>query len=343
MEIAKDNLNHQALLIEEAENEIRLIVKNGYMQALPKRIIGKQVEQVIHKLANKITTANLRTAVVESLQNFALNQYNHFIRAFGIPSVFLFVLANVANSDVNSKEYIRNADILKHDYSNQKVPVGVPLQTYAKEYINKHVAPVLDELAKRNALDPDDLSGRNSLRNRAEMEVRYDEHLSSIEELRSNGTRLVIASTHADCSERCAPFQGKVFSLDGTSGTTSDGRKYVPLEVATDVFYTTKKGKVYKNGLLGFNCRHYLMPYRQNFVPPKISAKEEKVQRDITKKQRELERNVRVWKTKALEYKNIDNAKYAKARKNAMEWNKRYIKFSKDNERAYYPDRTKII
>lgn len=133
-------------------------------------------------------------------------------------------------------------------------PLGVAMQKYADDYIRENVRPVLNELARQQAKDPDDVSGRNSLRNRAEMEARYQGHIDNIQRLRDSGARLVVASTHADCSERCRPWQGRVYSLDGTSGTTDDGRKYVPLETATDVWYTTKSGKRYKNGLLGFNC-----------------------------------------------------------------------------------------
>ena len=118
--------------------------------------------------------------------------------------------------------------------------LGVPLQKFSKDYMRENVKPALDRLATQQARDPDDVSRRNTLRNRAETEVRYPSHLDSIEELKGQGVQLVICSTHADCSERCKPWQGRVYSLDGTSGTTDDGRSYVPLENATDIYYTTK-------------------------------------------------------------------------------------------------------
>ena len=209
--------------------------------------------------------------------------------------------------------------------------------------MRKNVRPALDRLAKQFTLDPDDMSGRNSLRNRAEMEVRYNGHLEQINDLRAAGHKLVIASTHADCSERCRPWQGRVYSLDATSGITDDGRSYQPLENATDVWYTTRAGKRYKNGLLGFNCRHYLIPYRSGYRFPKPNPAEEARQYAITQKQRELERNVRFWRTKAVTDKNVDRASYLNARKKAIEWNNEYIRYSQEHRRAYYPSRTKII
>ena len=221
--------------------------------------------------------------------------------------------------------------------------VGVPSQTYMRDYVNKKVKPIIDELAKQTALDTDDVTGRNSLRNRAEMEVRYAKHLEDIADLKARGVRLVIASVHADCSKRCSPWQGKVYSLDGSYGRTDDGRSFQPLEIATDVYYTTKVGKVYKNGLLGFNCRHYLVPYEKGYRFPKPNAKEERKQREITERQRELERTVRAWEARAIEAKGVDGKGYKEALEKAKVWRSKYIAFSRENGRAYYPSRLQII
>lgn len=137
------------------------------------------------------------------------------------------------------------------DYESKAKIYGVPLQEYAGKYIKEKVAPVMKRLAEIQPLDTDRADRKISLRARAELEVRYQSHVDEINDLKASGTKLVIASTHADCSERCAPWQGRVYSLDGTTGTTDDGRKYVPLEVATQRNFT-KKGV--PNGLMGFNC-----------------------------------------------------------------------------------------
>ena len=175
------------------------------------------------------------------------------------------------------------------------------------------------------------------------MEVRYQGHINEVAGLRGKGVKLVIASAHADCSQRCMPWQGRVFSLDGTSGTTEDGRHYVPLEEATNVPYVTKAGRTYMNGLLGFNCRHYLVEYRNGYQFPKPNPFLEKREYQITEEQRRLERNVRIWRTRAVESQGQDAKTYKKAKAKAKEWNDAYIAFSKANNRAYYPSRTKIL
>lgn len=224
------------------------------------------------------------------------------------------------------------------------VTLGSPMKKYAEDYLRENVRPALDRLCEQQAKDPDDPSERNSLRNRAEMEVRYQDHQDNIQRLRDGGNRLVVASTHSDCSKRCRSWQGRVYSLDGTSGTTDDGRKYVPLEQATDVWYTTKAGKRYKNGLLGFNCRHYLTAYRSGVSAPRQSPQEEKRQYAITQEQRRLERKVREWKIKALTYKGkADKRGYAEARKKAREWDAAYGEFCMRNNRPIYPSRVRIV
>ena len=101
------------------------------------------------------------------------------------------------------KEAMQNYNATHGTYYDTSKLYGVPLQRFSKDYINENVKPVLNDLSKQYALDPEDISGRNSLRNKAEMELRYQGHLDNIEELREQGHRLVIASEHADCSERC--------------------------------------------------------------------------------------------------------------------------------------------
>lgn len=300
------------------------------------------MEKVIQESLKQIPIWQLKDAAVRSLRNFANKQYNTLFRVLGLPSAFLMLIASVIDESIPAKQREVIARQIELNYS-ENIPVGVPLQTYAKQYTEEKLKPVLDELSTQNALDPDDVSGRNSLRNRAEMEVRYDNHLESISKLKEGGNKLVVASSHADCSQRCSPWQGRVYSLDGTSGTTPDGRKFVPLEEATDIYYTTKAGRTYKNGLLGFNCRHYLMPYKDGLKPPKPNKELERKEREITQRQRELERNVRLWRTRALEYKNVDYNAYRQAKEQAIKWNKYYIEFSKNNGRAYYPSRTKLI
>lgn len=329
--------------MEEAETRIRETVKNEFFKQTPAATIGKKVDKIIFEALKDVRIPALRDAALRSLRNFAQRQYNELKRSFGTNMTVLLALLKLTDtgaSDAAKQASRRTLVSQGYDAANL---YGTALKKFSEDYMRRNVRPALDRLAKQFTLDPDDVSGRNSLRNRAEMEVRYNGHLEQINDLRTAGHKLVIASTHADCSERCRPWQGRVYSLDGTSGITDDGRSYQPLENATDVWYTTRAGKRYKNGLLGFGCRHYLIPYRSGYRFPKPNPAEEARQYAITQKQRELERNVRYWRTKAVTDKNVDRASYLNARKKAIEWNNEYIRYSQEHRRAYYPSRTKII
>ena len=338
--------------MEEAETKIREIAKSDYFLAIPRYKTDEKIKKIILSALNQIQNKELQKTAKISLINFYNRQYNElrFLSPFKV--AFLYALMTLQGNDTTAvKSHILPLKLTKESarmfLTEQGVKhenlYGSALQKYSKDYFDDNIKPVMDRLAKQYAIDVDDVAGRMSLRSKAELEVRYQHNLDMVQGLKDEGHKLVICSTHADASERCALWQGRVYSLDGSSGTTDDGRKYVPLEEATDHYYTTKSGKTYKNGLLGFNCRHYLVPYKNGFSFPKPNAKEERKQYKITKKQRSLERNVIRWRTEALEYKGIDKERYELARKKANEWNKAYIEFSKANNRAYYPSRTKIL
>lgn len=345
MRLADRGLNPQAEAIEEAQTEIRLIVRDGWLANKPKSVINEQVQKAIRAALKQIDIADLRSAAYRSLNAFAERQYSTYLRQFGASPILLLSLGVVAENKPNTPQFERAAAIVRNSGILGTEARGVALQEYSKDYFEKRVKPVLDRLADENGIDPDDVSGRNSLRNRAEMEVRYERHLEEIGNLRAAGVKLVVSSVHADCSDRCYKWQGRVYSLDGTSGTTEDGKHYVPLEKATDVYYTTKAGKTYKNGLLGFNCRHYLMPYKANMVIPFVDKATQQKERAINTRQRELEREVRHWRVQALMHKGVqgERQEYLTARRKAIEANREYIRFSKDNGRAYYPSRVKLL
>ena len=341
MIIANRPLNRQAITLEEAEAQIRLTVKNEYLSKTPKFIVDRKIKKIISDTAKQIKIPALREVGIKSLIAFYNAQWRT-IQMLGDP-VILLLLNNL--TDKTRAEIDKEKDIKKlqdkgvlSEYESQARLLGVPLREYADKYMKDRVQPVMKRLAELQPLDPDRDDRKVSLRARAEMEVRYQSHVDEIDNLKQDGVKLVICSVHADCSERCAPWQGKVYSLDGTTGTTDDGRKYVPLEVATQRNFT-KHGV--PNGLLGFNCRHYLIPYKSGFSFPKPNAAEERKEYAITLRQRQLERNVLTWRTKALE--SATKEEYQKAKQKAKFWNSVYIKYSRDNERAYYPSRTKIL
>ena len=164
--------------------------------------------------------------------------------------------------------------------------------------------------------------------------------------MRANGVKLMWASTHVDCSPRCFPWQGRLYSLDGTYGTTATGVSYQPLENAVNVPYTTKAGKTYMNGLLGFNCRHRLIPYKDEQQPPKGYTKAQTVKAyQLDLEQRAMERDIRRVKERAHLLKGVEDVKdgeIAKLFAQARRMTQAYRKFCRDNNRVAMIYRTQV-
>lgn len=337
----------QAIALEEAEMRIRLAVKDEYFKGKSKAAIDKAIFLIIRDALKEITIPSLKSAAQKSLLNFYDRQYRELLRSFGrqfslFAAVMLLNNRTPYGAKIKPSEAQRGAAVQILESAGYTPPrvMGVPLQKFTENYVRQNVQPALDRLAKQFALDPEDESGRNSLRNKAEMEVRFAAQRKQLENFRASGVKLVICSTHADCSERCRRWQGLVYSLDGTSGMTDDGRSYQPLENAVNRDYT-KRGV--PNGLLGYNCRHYLVPYKSGYRFPKPNARQERREYAITEEQRRLERQVRKWRTEAIEAKGQNPKRYKFAKAKAEEWNKAYIDYSMKHNRAYYPSRTRLI
>lgn len=355
---APDRLNAQALSVEEAQGLIRLAVKDALLYGQSRRELDQRVLRIIQSALAQITIPSLKNAAYRSLSAFyyRLKQLAAEI-PFKVVLTFLYLtkLAEESKTHYERSPYTAKISLIEArnaldgqtpgftPFINDNIKnYGVALQKYHRDYYRENIQPTFDKMAKEEALDPDSETywgKRSTLRNRAEREVRYQGHIEQMQDFIDRGVKLVIVSSHADCSERCAPWQGRVYSLDGTSGTTSDGRKYVPLSDATDIY--TPNGK-WKNGLFGFNCRHYMVEYKPGYQFPKVSPREEARQYKITQKQRYMERQVRHWRTEAEIAKGVDKKRYEYARAKAQHYNKRYIKYSHSNNKAYYDTRTKI-
>lgn len=340
MQDANGRLNIYAQTLEDAQTRIRDIVKRAFLHRSPYVATYRALGGVINRAVSQGKITRLKADAQQSLWNFA-NRQRLIWEESALPPEIILILGQYAAKDFRPDKQTESR--IAREFRRFNAPVtdmGVPLHKYYKDVWDQKVKPTIDRLIESVALDPNDYSGRNSLRNLAEMETRYQAHLDRIEELKGSGIKLVVCSSHADCSDRCAPWQGRVYSLDGTYGVV-DGHRYVPLELATEIYYTTKAGRTYKNGLLGFNCRHELRPYEGQLLLT-ISAEERKAEYAVTLRQRAMERAVRRKRVEALMLKDINKTWYLEARKKAATLYANYMKFSKENERAFYPMRTAI-
>lgn len=190
-------------------------------------------------------------------------------------------------------------------------------------------------------------------RNIAEMNVRFEKYQAEKADLIDAGVTLVYIPPHSNCSKRCQPYQGRVYSLDGSTGSI-DGRRYIPIEeVAEKVTVQGKRdpARKYYAGLFSYNCRHSMKPYIKGQNIEKIPAAVISKEREIEAKQRRMERQIRWYKEKEQTYRtlnkispNADVLKTAQeARKKARALTDQYESFSARNGVPFYRERTRIV
>lgn len=223
----------------------------------------------------------------------------------------------------------------------------------------------LNQINERLADETMTLTGKDgrklSVRNLAEIETRYN---MISEDLKRNGIEVsdfVIASSHADASERCSWWQGKIFIVDLEVDSRPMGqyKGFKPNQTIKGYI----DGKPYyslleacNNGFLSYNCQHRLIKYYKGAKPPEYDFIQVKKKRNLTAIQRNMENTVRKYKRREV----LSNPGVTIIRKNpytnemqefkerdynilmSKYWQERYATFSQDNNLPEYRWRLRI-
>lgn len=329
-----EGLDWQTALVEDAQTDIKAVLSRAILLGWTWAAVNAAVQRIIAQ-TDDLESAELKQRAKVSLLIFATVQWRTL--KTGLADTDLHVLPKVAAAVKKPSKAAFSRLESELRVSGKWWNTATPLDEWSKTYMDR-VHKVFDDLARSSAKD--DYGSNVSLRNIAEMTVRYEHQIKGVNDLKARGVRLVWTSAHANCSKRCEPYQGRLYSLDGTSGEI-DGHKYEPLENATEVYYTTKSGKTYRNGIIyGFNCRHRLIPYRDGNKPIEVPANIVAKQRRINDTQRAMERQVRLLRDRAVTAPTASERGQAKRAAAAMY--KRYIAYSKKNNVAYYPSRVQV-
>ena len=189
----KTPLNPQAQILDAASEEIRRIVKDAFLMRDTRERTNRLVWDVIRRAVGKLTVPALKDAARRSLLDFYGEQVKIFdtipvtIRDVMIAYALLSGYSRVGTmTRREAVSIIGGASGLPPDeiIMDKGAGIGQPMHKWYKEYTDKYVKPTLDRLMRDIPRDPDDLrrdsERRNSLRNRAEMEVRYDDDLRQI-------------------------------------------------------------------------------------------------------------------------------------------------------------------
>lgn len=150
-------------------------------------------------------------------------------------------------------------------------------------------------------------------------------------------------SSHAGARPLCAPYQGKIYSWDGSEGFITDlyGNTYHYEGIGN-----TSYGQ--PAGIFGINCGHRPVTFVDGYSRPRFEPtedwKENQKQYELSQKQRYLERQIRNEKTKALCYDAAgDKEAYNKSVQRVKEKQKTYNDFCKANDLTKRSQNTQVV
>lgn len=209
------------------------------------------------------------------------------------------------------------------------------------------------ELANTITVSSDTGKHPISLWQKAEIDIRYENQMKMLNGMIDDGVKLAWLSSHPDCSKRCEKWQGELVSLNESAGggqtrfspksafylRTVDGHKVYSLMDITNV---TDKYGYFNNIIVGFNCRHHLIPYTGQLPPKEYDAHDIKKERAINAKLREFERKIRFNKQMAILYNKTSPELAAQHRKIAEILTAKYKKFAEEHGFAWYDYRIKV-
>ena len=211
--------------------------------------------------------------------------------------------------------------------------------------ISQAFVNIKDKLADGSLTLKDSLGRTKSIRNMAEIETRYKMISEDLSRQGVKQNEFVVASAHANASERCSFWQGKIFIVDldinsrpmgqykgGTPSQTIkgyiDGKPYYSLLEACE------------NGFLSFNCQHRLIKYYKGIRPPQYSANTINTLRNETIRQRQMENYIRKYKRREKLANTPEERSKAIAK--SKEWQRLYENYSRNHGLPRYEWRTRI-
>lgn len=332
--IAEDEVS----LIQEAQTQIKEIIMADLLAGISRKETNKKVNDIIDK-AVKETTLDKKT-VEKSLQTLAVNNYYLTQRSVNNLKVnFIKEMRKTVPSNVISLDgFNLTKEQEKFRPYIDKSPKGLAVIEDYQSKVRAEMRVLASQPAKANVVGKDGRVVNYSLRNYAEMKVRYEANKQDLERLKGEAVDLVWTSSHADSSIRCQKWQGRLYSIKGNRGTI-DGEPYTPLDEAL----AGEDGD--GNGIInGYNCRHRLIEYQPKMKPPvDYSEREIKQQRAIDQRQRRYENDIRNMKIQERISRSSGDTEYAKElRQRWRELTDDYKAYSLNKGRAFYEWRTRV-
>ena len=350
-------------IFEKAEIRIKELIFAAFLFSQSKFLLRLAIAGIMSDVAKKIP---------QDLQDKEV-----YIRALSSKSEF-FIRRYYDAPQAKFEEV--KVDIIKAIPTGQKAPILTnPKQTinYIKSrpdlwsaqkgspnVVNyeKELKLKLNELAAAPVTTQEPGKKPISLWQKAELDVRYENQMQKLQDLRIKGVEYAWISTHPNCSKRCAAFQGSLVALERHANApqtvvnhkTFNYRKgsfaigkvdgHVVYSLSDIMAVVDDKYGYHNNIISGFNCRHRLVPYQKGTVPPPEYTKEEiKQQRAIEERIRGLEREIRLKKKQLALYNKLGDKKaIATLKKEIKRLTDFYKQFCEKNGYAWHKYRIDI-
>ena len=182
------------------------------------------------------------------------------------------------------------------------------LQAALNEYAAKGLTAYTDAAGRQWKIDSYAEMALRTATNRAQNQGRT-------EQFKTYGINLIRTSQHMGCSDLCLPYQGKILSLDGRTGTVTEVDPATGNNVTVTI--TATMDNAIANGYHHPNCRHTDTAYIPGTPDPEpIDTDTEEAAAEQA--QRYNERQIRAWKRR--EAVAITPQEKAKASAKVRQW-----------------------
>lgn len=345
-------------IIETAETEIKKLINYYALYLKPKKELNDKINGIIRAVNERLPISLFERykyilGLRETADKMIRDYYDKVVYNFKVIMAIL-LLANIKEKPKNPLELVKkmesNTKLVSIIKKNQ---AQINTWSMAKGYPNvlnypQEIKKRLNGLAKTQTVASESGKKPITVWQKAELDIRHENQMSMIDNLREQGTRLAWTTTHPDCSKRCEKWQGKLFDLQAEHSDMSNHRMKYKVDGNTVYCFKEVISQVDKYGytnniVVGFNCRHKLKPYSPGSVAPQEFTKEQ-VQRErlINQTLREMEREIRYYKQQAILYNSIDKVLANKYKAKAKILTERYKAFANKNGYAWYQYRIDV-
>jgi hypothetical protein len=353
----KENIaENQVIAVQEAQTLIKEAIIRSYKLNIPKEQLSLEIKEIIKKATASISRKDVKQVQYALAQNAQRWEYTYrqslkVINATVLKTIERLSTVNPKISNIAKSYNVSLSDYLGLDPKQQNQIIGnfrnvltqdargLPVIESYESIVKSEVKKLATDPANVYRTDRNGNAYKMNLRNYAEMRTRYEANQRDLAKYAEDDKDLVWTSSHPDSSMRCAPYQGKLYSIKGRKGTI-DGIPFTPLSEALE----GPKGD--GNGIInGYNCRHRLIPYTPKSRPPQdYDEATVKKENELNNRQRLYERSIRNLKLEERALRiNGDNAEASRLRKRWQRLDTNYKKFSLNNGRAFYEWRTRIL